>query len=128
MTPRRTVVLEHVLPGGRHFDWLLEDAALPLGRGRVWAFRSALPPAAWAEAGAWRLIPLPPHRRLYLDYQGPVRGGRGCVRRVDAGEFEPDLWTADRLVTTLRLAGFTGGVELCRLDKSCWRAATIGGG
>ena len=48
----------------------------------------------------WRLVELPTiggaavvaqrladHRRAYLSYQGPVSGGRGEVRRVDAGEF-----------------------------------------
>lgn len=27
------------------------------------------------------------HRRIYLDYEGPVSGGRGGVRRVDHGEY-----------------------------------------
>jgi hypothetical protein len=31
---------------------------------------------------------LPDHRRAYLTYQGPVSGGRGRVRRVDAGRLE----------------------------------------
>lgn len=28
------------------------------------------------------------HRRLYLDYEGPISGDRGSVRRVDAGTYE----------------------------------------
>ena len=28
------------------------------------------------------------HRLAYLDYEGPVSGGRGTVTRWDAGEFE----------------------------------------
>ena len=31
--------------------------------------------------------PLPDHRRAYLDYEGPVSGGRGEVWRWDAGDF-----------------------------------------
>lgn len=29
-----------------------------------------------------------PHRKAYLDYQGPVSGGRGAVRQVEAGTCE----------------------------------------
>ncbi len=32
------------------------------------------------------------HRRVYLDYEGEIAGGRGCVQRVAAGKF--------RLLTT----------------------------
>lgn len=28
------------------------------------------------------------HRRLYLDYEGEIAGGRGCVQRVAAGQFK----------------------------------------
>lgn len=31
--------------------------------------------------------PLPDHRKAYLDYEGPVSGGRGTVAQVDAGEY-----------------------------------------
>ena len=31
---------------------------------------------------------LPPHRLLYLDYEGPVSGGRGRVSRFDGGTYE----------------------------------------
>jgi hypothetical protein len=60
------------------------------------------------EAGdvlrSWRLspgiesgeaVPAEPtadHRLTYLDYEGPVSGGRGTVARVDAGTFD---WLAD---------------------------------
>ena len=35
-----------------------------------------------------RAEPLGDHRIAYLDYEGPVSGGRGSVTRWDAGEFE----------------------------------------
>ena len=47
----------------------------------------------------WRLPAPPPvdasqaaaigdHRLMYLDYEGPVSGNRGTVKRWDAGEYE----------------------------------------
>jgi hypothetical protein len=32
------------------------------------------------------------HRLMYLDYEGPVSGGRGTVKRIDAGTF---TWKED---------------------------------
>ncbi|MEX0718693.1 MAG: DNA polymerase ligase N-terminal domain-containing protein [Planctomycetaceae bacterium] len=49
---------------------------------------------------AWRLLaeplsvetieaePLPDHRPLYLDYEGPIGGDRGSVTRWDAGTYD----------------------------------------
>jgi hypothetical protein len=74
----RFVVLEHDWPTP-HWDLLLE--AGPVLRG--WRLL--------AEPGAGRAVPAEPsanHRLLYLDYEGPVSGGRGAVRRWDAGTFE----------------------------------------
>ena len=28
------------------------------------------------------------HRHAYLEYEGPVSGGRGCVKRVMSGDYE----------------------------------------
>ena len=36
----------------------------------------------------WKRSKLPPHRLHYLDYEGPISGDRGEVRRVDRGEYE----------------------------------------
>ncbi len=32
--------------------------------------------------------PLPDHRRIYLDYEGPISGDRGSVSRWDSGAYE----------------------------------------
>ncbi|HOM16797.1 MAG TPA: DNA polymerase ligase N-terminal domain-containing protein [Thermoguttaceae bacterium] len=79
---RRFVVLEHDSPRGRHWDLMLELE----GRLRTWAL--AQPP------DAPRTIPaeaLPDHRLVYLEYEGPISGGRGQVRRWDAGAYQPLL-------------------------------------
>lgn len=84
------VLLRHDLPDGSwHYDWLLEPASAAAAPGGpdarvLLAFRVAKrldvdPPR---EFPAERL---PDHRRLYLDYEGEIAGGRGRVTRVAAG-------------------------------------------
>ncbi len=60
-----------------------------------------------------QVTPLPDHRREYLDYEGPVSGDRGHVRRVAAGSFEllrdtPTEWVVrlhgDAIEGVLRIA------------------------
>jgi hypothetical protein len=73
----RYVILTHDHPV-LHWDLMLDNGdAL-----RTW--RLSRPPDAVEEIVA---EPLADHRRAYLDYQGPVSGGRGEVRRWDAGDF-----------------------------------------
>ncbi len=71
------VVLHHTGWIEDHFDLMLEtDADGPLRTWRLDHF-----PAA-------RLItPLPPHRRAYLNYEGPVSNNRGHVKRVAMGDY-----------------------------------------
>jgi len=56
---------------------------------------------------------LPDHRSAYLDYEGPVSGGRGTVRRVAAGELEvvrddPDTFECRGQLGEVRGAAFRG--------------------
>jgi hypothetical protein len=74
----RFVILEHDHPD-LHWDLMLESGAVL----RTW--RLAAPPTPNA---AVRAEPSFDHRLLYLDYEGPVSGGRGVVTRWDWGEFE----------------------------------------
>ena len=88
----RFVVLEHCLPAdaarGLHWDLMLEaPPAL-----RTWALSAA--PAMHGEIAAEQL---PPHRMEYLDYEGPISGGRGSVRRWDQGTFRWLMDQGDRL-------------------------------
>ncbi|VAX40121.1 hypothetical protein MNBD_PLANCTO03-1521 [hydrothermal vent metagenome] len=90
----RTVVLRHELPdGSHHFDWLFEpeetDPADPEARVLL-TWRLPTPPPPPHEAGSSTLaaIRLPLHRLLYLDYQGPIEGGRGSVQQVASGQAE----------------------------------------
>jgi hypothetical protein len=73
----RYVILEHDHPR-LHWDLLLEDG----DHLRGWRLAEAP-----RTGGAIAAEAMPDHRMIYLDYEGPVRGGRGEVRRWDAGEF-----------------------------------------
>ena len=85
----RFVVLRHAGVPEPHFDLLLEfEPDRPV---RTW--RSPV----WPITGRTRLTPLAPHRSDYLDYEGPVSGGRGHVQRVARGTFsfktpDPQTW------------------------------------
>jgi hypothetical protein len=73
----RFVILEHDWPT-LHWDFLLEAGPVL----RAWRLLG--------EPGSARTVPAEPngdHRLLYLDYEGPLGGDRGRVRRWDAGTF-----------------------------------------
>jgi hypothetical protein len=78
MALRRYVILEHDWPT-KHWDLLLDVG--PVLR----AWRLLEEPA---EGVTVRAEVNADHRRFYLDYEGEVSGGRGVVRRWDAGVYE----------------------------------------
>lgn len=74
----RYAVLHHTGVDAPHYDLLFETAAgSPLTTYRVdrWPM----------ETGAVLVERLADHRRIYLDYEGPISGNRGTVRRVSQG-------------------------------------------
>lgn len=63
---------------------------------------------------------LPDHRKDYLTYQGPVSRGRGEVKILECGEFEPrsqqeDYWEIELVGETFR-----GRFTLHRLHGDDW--------
>ncbi len=83
----RFVVLEHDWPR-LHWDLMLEHDGIL----RTW--RLAAPPEANATIDAEASFD---HRLIYLDYEGPVSGNRGTVRRWDAGTYRVEEEMAERL-------------------------------
>jgi hypothetical protein len=74
----RSVLLEHTTADGSvHLDWLIEQPGLPVEH-RLIAFRCSTDPAGGPP---WTGERLPDHRAFYLEYEGPISGGRGVVRR-----------------------------------------------
>src|SRR5262249_42143703 len=77
---------------------------------------------------AWRLlsepcrgrviaaVPLPDHRSLYLEYEGPVGGGRGRVVRWDAGSFVWEAAGGDEVRVRMEGGRITGTVTMWRTD------------
>jgi hypothetical protein len=106
----RFVILEHDHPA-LHWDLLLEAGTVL----RAWRLKA--PPTSGettpAEANA-------DHRLFYLDYEGPVSGGRGTVQRWDAGEFRYENEQDDLL--DIRIAGgrLNGTLRLERLSDGNW--------
>lgn len=84
----RFVWLRHELPAGAnrasHWDLMLEVS----GALATWAFASALFSDRVGESrSAGAALRLADHRLAYLDYEGPISGGRGEVRRMDSGHY-----------------------------------------
>lgn len=88
----RFALLEHTQRLHRHWDLLLTP---PGGRGQsLWSFQIHHEPP-WR--GVRELLRLPDHRPIYLQYEGPIQGSRGHVRRVDSGPIRFHRCSEDRL-------------------------------
>lgn len=113
----RFVVLLHRMPAGErgdHWDLMFESQdAL-----RTWAIDWA---PVVGQSGLGRR--LADHRLEYLEYEGPISGNRGSVRRWDAGCYE--LVTESENVWRVRLAGsrLAGEARLERIDDQRWRVS-----
>ncbi|MBW7906745.1 MAG: hypothetical protein LC135_14845 [Phycisphaerae bacterium] len=101
-------VLEHTAPDGVHWDLLI---SLP-GQERLATWRLRHNPLV--EPAPMPAERIADHRRRYLEYEGPLEGGRGMVRRLEDGGATV-LEAADERVR-VRLAGraLRGVAELTR--------------
>ena len=108
----RFALLEHDFPT-LHWDFFLE-AGDSLRSWRI--LHEPTPHQSFStEAEA-----IADHRLLYLDYEGPVSGGRGHVRQIDAGTFEWLQDTPEALQVHLYGRQFQGGITL-QESESGWR-------
>ncbi len=113
-TSQRFAILRHEGVPGPHFDLLVDvDGVALLATWRC---------DAWPITAPLILLRQSDHRRIYLDYEGPISGNRGQVRRVDGGpccvaELSADHWQVAR-------AGAMT-LDLVRLDGDRWRASPI---
>jgi DNA polymerase Ligase (LigD) len=106
----RYVILEHDHPH-RHWDLMLESGDVL----RTW--RLAGPPRPGAAVAAEASFD---HRLVYLEYEGPISGGRGSVVRWDAGTFTVAGETADRLLLRLEGERLRGTAVLARAGTGGW--------
>jgi hypothetical protein len=110
------VLLYHDQAGSAHWDLMID-------RGTALATWQLLdPPETLAVMGGSpiRARRLADHRRIYLDYEGPVSEDRGHVRRIDRGEClaleaSPTSWTIRLIGRVLR-----GTFVLSRIEDDRW--------
>ncbi len=110
-----------------HWDFMLESEE----RLRTWDLRQL--PAGWAEhlglpssesesESEVIALPLPDHRLAYLDFEGPLSGDRGSVRRCDQGTYKFFQETEEKLIVVLTGKFLRGTVQLVR-EKESWLLA-----
>jgi hypothetical protein len=108
----RFAILEHRQIGSVHFDLLFEQPSSDL---RTWSV-DCPPHSGWQAC-----TELPPHRTVYLNYEGPISRSRGWVRRWDAGIYQPMTWQTDDVRVLLKGAELIGLLELERMREDVWR-------
>src|SRR5262245_50341727 len=106
----RYVILEHDHPG-LHWDFMLETGGVLL------TWRLAAPPEPEILIPA---LALADHRLQYLDYEGPVSGNRGLVKRWDAGTFSWLEQEAERIVVRLTGQKLAGTACLQQQGEEKW--------
>ncbi len=106
----RFVILEH-RRADTHWDVMLERT----GTLRTWAVDSLIHPGATLSARA-----LPDHRLAYLEYEGPISGDRGEVRRIAQGTYVRLEWSDERIVVDLQGDQLRGRLMLSRDGGNAW--------
>jgi hypothetical protein len=89
----RYVVLKHEQVPQAHYDLMFENklrTALLSARVADWPIRAHT-----------RVERIPPHRLLYLDYEGAIAGERGVVRRVAQGTCTTNIDASDSFLLLL---------------------------
>jgi hypothetical protein len=106
----RYVILEHDWPQ-QHWDFMLETGTV------LQAWKLAEVPKPNVAIPAEKSFD---HRLIYLDYEGPISGGRGSVTRWDAGVFSTVSNLENRLVIQLDGGQLQGVVELTNHFDEGW--------
>jgi hypothetical protein len=114
----RFAVLRHTDKRGDHFDLLIDSGPL------LATWKCPRPPEQAVDS-TLSFARLKDHRRLYLDYEGPLTDDRGTVQRYDEGECLIHERTASRWELTFRGQRLAGRFALEALsgegDEWCLR-------
>jgi hypothetical protein len=100
----------------RHWDLMLECGAVL----RTW--RLAEFPRAGAEIAATAVFD---HRLVYLDYEGPISGGRGSVIRRASGAFVWQVQDVHRIEVRLEGEQLRGILRLEQVTGDSWRGEFV---
>ncbi|MGH7173954.1 MAG: DNA polymerase ligase N-terminal domain-containing protein [Gemmataceae bacterium] len=106
----RFVILEHDHPY-LHWDLMLEAGSVL----RTW--RLASPPRRGEAIAATAVFD---HRLLYLDYEGPIPGGRGRVVRWESGAFTGQAQSEEEVVVHLVGEHLRGVLRLRHEEGDDW--------
>lgn len=107
---RRFVVLLHSHPDGDHYDLMIENGP----RLATWKFLHPPEAALQKELQGMRIGE---HRLIYLDYEGPVSGNRGDVRRHDEGRCEVRVQMDELWEVTFDGRHIRGTFQLQKVDQ-----------
>lgn len=110
----RFVILEHDHPI-LHWDFMLDIGGVL----RSWRL-SATP-----CTGEMIAEQLADHRQAYLDYEGPVSGDRGAVKRWDRGTYRLEADASDSLDMDIVGEKIQGRVRMTRVAATSWRVTWI---
>ncbi len=86
---------------------------------------------AWEVPSDWHNMPiqtvqeLPLHRVEYLEYEGPISGDRGVVRRIARGNYQLLEENATCVRYNLQSEQFSGTITLTRCEQDwtlTWQA------
>jgi hypothetical protein len=109
VNPVRFVILLHRDDAGEHWDFMIEQESTLA----TWKL-----PADPADPDALPIqgTRIADHRKRYLDYEGPIAGGRGDVSRVDEGTCDVHLSSGREWQITLAGRRARGRFRLERRD------------
>lgn len=107
----RFVILEHDHPQ-LHWDLMLEAGSSL----RTW--RLAKPPS---QGEAIEAVAAFDHRLHYLEYEGPISGGRGRVARWERGTFTGQVLGESPIVVRLCGERLRGTLRLEHIEGDIWR-------
>ncbi|MEZ6235195.1 MAG: hypothetical protein R3B68_13485 [Phycisphaerales bacterium] len=120
---RHWVLLRHEMPDGSwHYDWMLEWDSTPDAERALVSFRVSVRPderVGMAIEGER----IGAHRRVYLEFEGDVSGGRGRVVRVARGDLVGLIMSDDSIDVALRI-----GRAVARWQGSPMGRGSAGGG
>jgi hypothetical protein len=116
--PTRFAVLHHTGIAETHFDLLIETS--PDEMLATWKL------LAWPPANSIEVTRQADHRRVYLDYEGPLSGNRGEVRRIAGGRCDVLEYSPTRLDVRLELPGAPLRLTLQHGSDDAWKLLPTG--
>jgi len=115
----RFVILHHTQHNGEHWDLMLEHEGALL----TWQLLSEPRSCDSLPIAAQRIGN---HRLAYLDFEGPVSGNRGVVRRVEAGDVNIAELTDHACRFMLSGKQITGAFRLTASGDHWWFEVDMG--